>query len=53
MNELVAWPMDEKEYTASGLGAAYSARSRGILRGTDFTASANGNLTVTIGVGLG
>ena len=53
MNELVAWPMDEKEYTASGLGAAYSARSRGILRGTDFTASANGDLTVTIGTGLG
>lgn len=53
MNELIAWPMDEKEYTASGLGAAYSARSRGILRGTDFAATANGNLTVTVGVGLG
>lgn len=53
MNELIAWPMDEKEYTAAGLGAAYSARSRGILRGTDFTASANGDLTITIGVGLG
>jgi len=53
MNELIAWPMDEKEYTAVGLGAAYSARSRGILRGTDFAATANGNLTVTVGVGLG
>lgn len=53
MNELIAWPMDEKEYTASGLGAAYSARTRGILRGTDFTATANGNLTITIGTGLG
>ena len=53
MNELIAWPMDEKEYTASGLGAAYSARTRGILRGTDFAATANGNLTVTIGTGLG
>lgn len=53
MNELIAWPMDEKEYTASGLGAAYSARSRGILRGTDFAATANGDLTVSVGVGLG
>ena len=43
MTELTCWPLDNKEYTAEALGAAYAARSRGILHAADFTATANGD----------
>lgn len=41
MTELICWPLDNKEYTAEALGAAYAARSRGILHAADFTATAD------------
>ena len=41
MTELTCWPLDNKEYTAEALGAAYAARSRGILHAADFTATAH------------
>lgn len=53
MTELICWPLDNKEYTAEALGAAYAARSRGILHAADFTATANGDNTLTIGPGVG
>lgn len=53
MTELTCWPLDNKEYTAEALGAAYAARSRGILHAADFTATANGDNTLTIGPGVG
>ena len=40
MTELTCWPLDNKEYTAEALGAAYAACSRGILHAADFTATA-------------
>ena len=53
MTELTCWPLDNKEYTAEALGAAYAARSRGILHAADFTATAHGDNTLTIGPGVG
>lgn len=53
MTELTCWPLDNKEYTAEALGAAYAARSRGILHAADFTATANGDNTLTVGPGVG
>ena len=53
MTELTCWPLDNKEYTAEALGAAYAARSRGLLHAADFTATANGDNTLTIGPGVG
>lgn len=53
MTELTCWPLDNKEYTAEALGAAYAARSRGILHAADFTATTNGDNTLTIGPGVG
>lgn len=53
MTELTCWPLDNKEYTAVALGAAYAARSRGILNADSFTARTNGNNTVTVGKGVG
>ena len=31
MTELICWPLDNKQYTSVALGAAYAARSRGVL----------------------
>ena len=53
MTELTCWPLDNKEYTAEALGAAYAARSRGILHAADVTATATGDNTLTIGPGVG
>lgn len=53
MTELTCWPLDNKEYTAVALGAAYAARSRGILNADSFAARTNGNNTVTVGKGVG
>ena len=52
MTELTCWPLDNKEYTAVALGAAYAARSRGILNADSFTARTNGDNTVTVGKGV-
>lgn len=52
MTELTCWPLDNKEYTAEALGAAYAARSRGLLHSTDFAATTNGDNTLTIGPGV-
>ena len=49
--ELTSWPLDNKPYTSQALGAAYAARSRGLLYATDFAATANGDNTVTIAPG--
>lgn len=53
MTELTCWPLDNHEYTAQALGAAYAARSRGILHATDFAASTNSDNTITIAPGVG
>lgn len=53
MTELTCWPLDNKDYTAEALGAAFAARSRGLLNSTDFAARANGDNTLTIGPGVG
>ena len=50
MTELTCWPLDNHEYTAQALGAAYAARSRGILHASDFAASTNA-ITIAPGVG--
>lgn len=52
MTTLSAWPLDNAEYTALHLGAAYAARSRGLLHSTDFAAATNGDDTVTISPGV-
>ena len=51
--ELTSWPLDNKTYTAAALGAAYAARSRGLLRADSFAARTNGDNTLTISKGLG
>lgn len=48
---LTSWPLDNKEYTAEALGAAFAARSRGVLHATDFAAAVNGDNTVTLSPG--
>ena len=53
MTELTCWPLDNHEYTAQALGAAYAARSRGILHASDFAASTNADNTITIAPGVG
>lgn len=53
MIELEAWPLDNKRYTSVALGAAYAARSRGLLTAESFSATANGDNTVTLAKGLG
>lgn len=53
MTTFNCWPLDNTEYTAQPLGAAYSARSRGLLNATDFAATSNGNNTVTFSAGCG
>lgn len=52
MTTLSAWPLDNTEYTAVHLGAAYAARSRGLLHSTDFAALTNGDNTVSISPGI-
>ena len=42
-----------KQYTSVALGAAYAARSRGVLNADSFAAKTNGNNTVTVGKGVG
>ena len=51
MTELICWPLDNKQYTSVALGAAYAARSRGVLNADSFAAKTNGNNTVTVGKG--
>ena len=53
MTELEAWPLDNKRYTAVALGAAYAARSRGLLTAESFALTTNGDNTVTLAKGLG
>ena len=53
MTELTCWPLDNHEYTAQALGAAYAARSRGILHASDFASSTNADNTITIAPGVG
>lgn len=53
MIELEAWPLDNKRYTAVALGASYAARSRGLLTAESFSATTNGDNTVTLAKGLG
>lgn len=48
---LTSWPLDNKEYTSEALGAAFAARSRGVLHATDFAATVNGDNTVTLSPG--
>lgn len=49
MTELTCWPLDNKPYTSVALGAAYAARSRGVLNADSFTATTNGDNTITVG----
>lgn len=53
MTELSCWPLDNKPYTCVSLGAAYAARSRGVLNADSFTATTNGDNTITVGKGVG
>lgn len=53
MTELQCWPLDGKEYTSVDMGAAYAARSRGLLTAESFTATTNGDNTLTLSKGLG
>ena len=53
MTELQCWPLDGKEYTSVDLGAAYAARSRGLLTAESFAATTNGDNTLTLSKGLG
>ena len=53
MTELQCWPLDNKEYTSVDLGAAYAARSRGLLTAESFAATTNGDNTLTLSKGLG
>ena len=53
MTELQCWPLDAKLYTSVDLGAAYAARSRGLLTADSFSATTNGDNTVTLSKGLG
>lgn len=53
MTELTCWPLDNKQYTAVALGAAYAARSRGLLTAESFSLTTNSNNTVTLAKGLG
>lgn len=53
MTELQCWPLDGKEYTSVDMGAAYAARSRGLLTAQSFTATTNGDNTLTLSKGLG
>ena len=52
MTELTCWPLDNKQYFSDALGAAYAARSRGLLRSDNFTATTNGDNTLTISKGV-
>lgn len=53
MTELQCWPLDGKEYTSVDMGAAYAARSRGLLTAESFTATTNRDNTLTLSKGLG
>lgn len=53
MTELQCWPLDGKEYTSVDMGAAYAARSRGLLTAESFTATTNGDNTLTLSKGVG
>lgn len=53
MTELKAWPLDNKQYTSVDLGAAYAARSRGLLTAESFALTTNDDNTVTLAKGLG
>ncbi|MDY5410245.1 MAG: hypothetical protein SPG86_01490 [Gemmiger sp.] len=53
MTELTCWPLDNKPYTSVALGAAYAARSRGVLNADSFTATTNDDNTITVGKGVG
>lgn len=53
MTELQCWPLDDKKYTSVDLGAAYAARSRGLLTAESFSVITNGDNTLTISKGLG
>lgn len=52
MTELTCWPLDNKEYTSVSLGAAYAARSRGLLTADSFSATTNGDNTLTLSKGV-
>lgn len=52
MIELTCWPLDNKQYFSDAMGAAYAARSRGLLRSDNFTATTNGDNTLTISKGV-
>lgn len=53
MTELSCWPLDNKLYTSVDMGAAYAARSRGLLTADSFSATTNGDNTLTLSKGLG
>lgn len=53
MTELQCWPLDGKEYTSVDMGAAYAARSRGLLTADSFAATTNGDNTLTLSKGVG
>lgn len=52
MTELTCWPLDNKKYYSDAMGAAYAARSRGLLHSTDFSATANGDNSITLTKGV-
>lgn len=50
---IVAFPLDNTEYTASAMGAFLATRTRGVYSADNSLAvTANGNMTVTVGPGL-
>ena len=50
---IVAFPLDNTEYTASAMGAFLATRTRGVYSADDSLAvTANGNMSVTVGPGL-
>lgn len=53
MTELQCWPLDNKLYTSVDMGAAYAARSRGLLTAQSFSATTNGDNTLTLAKGVG
>lgn len=50
---LVAFPLDNTDYTASAMGAYLGTRTRGVFSADgNLAVTANGNMTVTVGAGL-
>ncbi len=51
---MIAFPLDNTEYSAVALGAWCGTRTRGVFSAeSHYTVTANGDLSVTVGAGLG